>query len=184
MNKDEKFFSTKKMVLMALLIAMSVTLSRVLGLYIAMSATTKRISFASIPIFLGSIYLGPIYGGIIGAMTDVIGSLLFPKGAFNPLFTIAPLLNGIIPGLIVGKSYKNLPFKIILACIIQSVIANVLNSYFLTILYGKNTFIGHLYGRIPFGVVMILVKSIILIPMVYKMKGFINKQKSILPRIK
>lgn len=184
MNKNNQIFTTRKMILMSILIAMSVTLSRIFGLYIPLATTTKKISFASIPIFIGSIYLGPISGGIMGAMTDIIGSLLFPKGDFQILFTIAPSINGIIPSLIIGKNYKNLPIKVVFACVLQSICANVLNSYFLALLYGKNTFLGHLYARIPFAIVMIIVKSIVLIPLIYKMKGFVLKQDYIDLRIK
>lgn len=172
----KQFFDTKKMILASLLIAMSIILSRVLGLYLPMGATTKRISFESIPIFLGSIYLGAPYGALIGALTDILGSLMFPKGDYNFLFTIAPIINGIIPALVFNKKYTNLVPKIILACVLQSIVSNTLNSYFLSILYGKNTFMGHLYARIPLGTIMIAVKTVVLVPLIHKLKGFMSNQ--------
>lgn len=161
---------TQKLVIAAMCVALSVILSRILGIYVL--GGTKRISFASIPIFIGSLYLGAGYGALIGAVTDITGSLLFPIGGFNILFTIAPAISGALPGLIMKKNYSNFPVKIVFICVLQSITVAVINSYLMSVLYGKNTFLGHLLLRIPFSGIMILVKSLVLIPMVYRLKSF------------
>lgn len=166
----KKTMTTKHIVLVALFTAMSVILSRVLVVYVL--GGTKRISFASIPIFIGSLYLGPFYGGIIGALTDIIGSIMFPVGDFNILFTIAPTISGILPGLIMGKNYNKFPIKVVIICLIQAIIVVVINSYIFSALYSKKSFMEIVALRTPFSMFMVAVKSSILIPIIYKMKGF------------
>jgi riboflavin transporter len=84
----------------ALLIALSVVLSAWLsfpldlfGVYI------KKIGFGSVPVMLGGMLFGPVVGGIIGALSDVLQYIIAPKGAYIPLFTLTNLLIGVIPSL-------------------------------------------------------------------------------------
>lgn len=165
-----KMSRTQKMTYTALTVALGVVLSRVAGLYLPFG---KRISFASIPIFLCSLYLGPVYGLTAGALTDVIGAILFPIGPFNPLFTIAPAVSGSMPG-IMSKTGKVTAIKIIIVCILQSIFTNTLNSYLFSILFAKKSFIAYLAQRLPFGVLMIVLKSLVLIPLVSRLNKAIK----------
>lgn len=86
--------STKKIVISALLIALSVVLTRVL----AINTLIVKIGFGFIPIIVAALYLGPLYTGIIYAIADVVGTLMFPAGAYNPAFTVSNFLNGLVYG--------------------------------------------------------------------------------------
>lgn len=82
----------------AFLIALSVILTRFLSSYLAIGgANSLRIGLGTIPIMVGSLVFGPVYGGVIGAAGDLVGALLFPVGPYNPGFTVSALLQGVLP---------------------------------------------------------------------------------------
>ena len=70
-----------------------------------------KFSLTAIPIVIGSFLLGPIYGGIIGGLGDLIGALLFPVGAYFFGFTFDAILLGVIPGLVMYLSKKSKYFS-------------------------------------------------------------------------
>jgi ECF transporter S component (folate family) len=75
---------------MAMLIALQVVLSKFLMLQLSGSI---RLSIDSVPILLAGIWFGPVAGGIVGALSDLVGTVLFPTaGAYYPLLTVAFLL--------------------------------------------------------------------------------------------
>lgn len=58
-----------------------------------------RIGIGSIPVVLGSIVLGPLFGAVIGVTADVVGFFLFDITgyAYTPFVTISFLLLGVLP---------------------------------------------------------------------------------------
>lgn len=86
-------------VFMGLFIALEVVLTR----FIAIQTPIVRIGFGFIPIALSAIMFGPVVGGVTGALADIIGMALFPKGAYFPGFTLSAFLGGAIYGLFLYK---------------------------------------------------------------------------------
>ena len=59
-----------------------------------------RISLGPALIIFASLVLGPIYGGIVGGLSDILGIVLVPNAlgyAINPWFTLVYTLLGILP---------------------------------------------------------------------------------------
>ena len=95
-------FSTRKLAYMALLTALSIILTRILSLRIAIGGVEGiRIGFGGLPVIFAGIVFGPLAGGIVGAISDVMGYVINPMGAYMPHFTLTSFLTGFIPGLIV-----------------------------------------------------------------------------------
>lgn len=92
--------NTKMLVSSSLLIAISIILSRVMGIMVPIAGVSAlRISFGMIPIYVASFLFGPLMGGLVGMISDVIGFMINPiGGAFFPGFTISAILIGVIPG--------------------------------------------------------------------------------------
>lgn len=91
----------------ALFIALGIILSRFLSISHLFGLPFLKISFAPSVVMFSSFYLGPIYGLVVGTAVDVLGAVLYPiGGAFNPLYTIAASLTGLIPYL----AYKFINF--------------------------------------------------------------------------
>ena len=91
----------KRIVISAMLIALGVVLSRLLS-YPTLSVTgnlSAMIGLGPLPIMLLAYLYGPVWGGVGALAWDMIGAFLFPMGAFNPMFSVAAFLFGIICGL-------------------------------------------------------------------------------------
>lgn len=79
-------------------IAISIILMRVFVFPAGMSYF--RLTLGNVPIILGGILLGPIYGAIIGLIADVVGASIFMGSNFLVFPMISSVLYGLIPGLI------------------------------------------------------------------------------------
>jgi riboflavin transporter len=124
-----------------LLIALSIILTRVASLRIAIGGVEGvRIGLGKFPVILGGILFGPIAGGLIGGFSDLLGYIINPIGAYMPHFTITSALTGIIPVLILRLFKKSeeiktieLVFSIAIGHIITSLI---MIPYFLHTIFG------------------------------------------------
>ena len=124
----------------AMLVALSIILTRLLPIYIG---TDKRIAFGDAPIMLAGIWFGPIGGGLVGLVADVLGSLISGLGWYPPL-TIPAVLVGVIPGILRmfflkgGVKFVNVG---LMALIGNAVTAMGLTTYLLNTLYGTDFFV-------------------------------------------
>jgi len=125
---------------MGLLIALSIILTRIASLRIAIGGVEGiRIGFGGLPIILGGIIFGPLAGGIIGAFSDLLGYFINPIGVYMPHFTLTSALTGIIPALVLKLSQKNETNVLELGIAIavgQTITSLVLVPYFLHLLFG------------------------------------------------
>lgn len=117
------------MVYMSLLITLSIVLTRLFSFRFSISGIEGiRIGFGSLPIILAGIVFGPLAGGIVGALADIIGFFINPMGAFFPQITLTSFLTGFIPGVlncyILGNTqrYWQLFTAILIGQIISSVV--------------------------------------------------------------
>jgi len=135
----EKISKTKKMVLSALLLTLSIVLSR----FLSIKTPILAINFSFVPIMLAGIWLGPKYTVLIAGLSDLIGAILFPFGEFFVGFTISSCLAGLIYGLILYKkngelTNKGLIIRLIISCALVIFLVNtVLNTIWLVIMYNK-----------------------------------------------
>ena len=125
-------FSIKSLTLASLLIALEVVLSR----FLSISAWNTKIGFAFVPVVLAALLLGPLCAGVVGALADFLGALLFPVGAFFPGFTMTAFLMGVCYGLFL---YRKQSFPRILGAVAvhQLVLSLLLNSLWISLLYGS-----------------------------------------------
>lgn len=129
----------KKIVLSALLVAMTIVLSR----FLSINTQLLAIGFSFVPIAIAGRLLGIKYAAIISGISDVIGALLFPFGTFFIGFTISAILKGIIYGGVLHKngeelSNKELVIRLIIACVLViGIVDLILNATWLKIMYDK-----------------------------------------------
>lgn len=131
------------MVALALLIALSVVLKRFLGVNMQLIS----ISFGFLPIAFAGMLFGAYAGFFAGAMADLVGAILFPFGAFNPVFTVIAGLSGLIYGLFLLGERVSLLQIILCQLIINAFIHVGLNTAVIAFMYNK-AFIGILNARI------------------------------------
>lgn len=95
--------NVQKITLSALLLALTIILTRMTPLQNFPIIPWVRISLGPALIIFASIFLGPFYGAIVGAGSDILGIVLFPNAlgyGINPLFTLVYGLLGVIPWLV------------------------------------------------------------------------------------
>ncbi|MCT4469515.1 ECF transporter S component [Mycoplasma sp. HS2188] len=102
-DKDFKTFSRwsiRKITFIGILIAISVAFFLIVfQLMPLISLPSYKISIIGLPIKITGFIFGPFVGAFVGATSDLI-SFMFVPTYFNPLFLLAAVLDGIIPGII------------------------------------------------------------------------------------
>ena len=99
---------------------------------------TLKIGLGVLPVIVTAVLYGPLYGGTVGALTDLLQALIFPKGAYMPWFTVIGALFGVIPGMFFVKGQKPTLKRIFVAVFSgQTVCSVVLNTLLLMWLYGS-----------------------------------------------
>ncbi|MBQ7033570.1 MAG: folate family ECF transporter S component [Clostridia bacterium] len=93
-------FSTRTVVFAGLLIALEIILSRFVQIPIPFFEVSKdRISLGFLPVAIAGTFWGPVGGGLIAAVADIIRAIVFPQGgAINPLFTFTATARGVLYG--------------------------------------------------------------------------------------
>lgn len=149
----------RKMVFLALFIALEVVLTR----FLSIQTPIVRIGFTFLPIALSSMMFGPWFGGIAAALADILGMMIFPVGgAYFPGFTLTAFLTGTIYGIFLYKKPKNL-FRISMAVIVISVIINLgLDTLWLWMITGKAIMV-----LLPARVIKCLIMIPMQIPMIH-----------------
>ena len=146
---------TRKLVYCALLTALGVILGGMISIpAMPLGSYTLKIGFGVLPVIMSAVLYGPLYGGVVGGLTDLLQSLIFPKGPYMPWFTVIGVLFGVIPGLFFCKGQQPTIRRLFAAIFTgQTVCSVVLNTLLLMWLYGLPYEI--VYARIVNQAVMI-----------------------------
>jgi ECF transporter S component (folate family) len=127
-----KKLTTRTLVIMATLIAMTIVLSR----FLSFSVWNMKIGLAFIPIAITAMIFGPIEAGIVAALSDFLGAILFPIGPYFPGFTLTAFLVGIIFGLFLHKDQRWL--NVLGAVLVHQIACSqFLNTLWISILYSS-----------------------------------------------
>lgn len=153
---------TQVFVLSGLFISLEVILTH----FLSITTPIIRIGFGFLPSSLCSIMLGPVLGGITSMLSDVIGVMLFPQGAYFPGFTISAFLSGTVYGMLLYKKKISL-LRVSLAVLIVTIFIDLgLNTLWLSIITGKAV-IAIIFPR--------LIKSLIMFPIQVFLISTINR---------
>ena len=149
-----KKYSIKDLVLISLLVALNIVLSR----FLSISAWNIKIGFTFITVFVAAYLYGPIIAGLVNGVADLIGSLIFPIGAYFPGFTITAFLVGIVSGLFL---YKNISDKriVIVSLIYELIFSLLINTFWIHILY-ETSYVVLMSTRVIQSIVMIIVEIV------------------------
>ncbi|MGI6096784.1 MAG: folate family ECF transporter S component [Dethiobacteria bacterium] len=130
--------STRQIVISGILVAMSIILTRFASI---MFTPFIRVGFGPIPIYISSIVLGPLAGGIVGGIADLLGFWFNTFGAVfpNPYVFLASIVRGILPGLllILFRQKRLTLLRVFLLVTVTELFAGLLlTTYGLTLIYG------------------------------------------------
>jgi len=126
-----------------MLVAISVVLSFVKIVF----SPVLEISFSFLPLAAGGLLYGPVVGGVMGMLSDVLGYFVRPNGPFFPGFTLNALISGALYGFFLYKKPVSLKRVIIVSALITVLINLLLNSVWFSMMYG-DAFIVLLTGGI------------------------------------
>ena len=125
-------FTTRTLTTLAMLIAIEVILSR----FLSINAWNIKIGFGFVPVLIAAILYGPLAGGLVGALSDFIGAVLFPIGTYFPGFTLTSFLTGFVFGLFLNKKQGWLQ-GLAAVGINQFILGLFLNTFWISVLYGS-----------------------------------------------
>ncbi len=128
----------RRLVLCALFVALGVVLSGLLSIpAMPLGVYSLKIGFGTLPVILAGVLFGPVYGGIVGGLTDFLQAVTFPKGAYVPWFTVTGILFGLVPGLFFIKKRKPTFLRVLLAVFAGQTVGSVLlNTWLIVAIYG------------------------------------------------
>ncbi|MCG8337964.1 MAG: folate family ECF transporter S component [Proteobacteria bacterium] len=162
----KKHISIKSLVLASLLVALSVILTRFLSIQLGQ---TLRIGFGKLPIMLSGILLGPVWGLLVGVITDLIGFIINPMGGvFLPGITISYALIGFLPGVIVHVIFRQKKvWTITLCAVINGLLVDLLlTTLWLTLAFGQHSYTALLGIRLLNVLLMIAVNAVLAVGIV------------------
>ncbi len=125
-----KKITPKIMTISGFLIALNIVLSRIITI-------PGVINFGGFPIIFAGVVFGPVVGGIVGAVGDVVSFIVRPTGAFMPHFVLTSALTGIIPGAMMILLKAEMP-KFPLWKIFVSILAGQVTTSVLMVPYFRN----------------------------------------------
>lgn len=97
-----------------------------------------KISLAHLALAPTAVFFGPVVAGMQGALSDILGFLLKPTGPYFPGFTITAMSLGLVYGVSLYKTKHTMPRIIVTRVIVMVFINLLLNTVFLTMLYGPS----------------------------------------------
>jgi len=156
----------------ALLIALEVVLNR----FASFQVLGLKIGLSFVPMALCAMLFGPWWAAVCYGLSDLIGALLFPFGAYFPGFTLTCALMGICYGkFLYGKPKLRLFPDILVPSFINTcVLGLLLNTLWMTILYTSRGFGGWLLFRLP-QEAGLLIAHILLLPLIEKLAEALRK---------
>lgn len=174
MQKNKTTMPLAIVCILGMLIALEIVLERI----VAINVLTFKINLAFIPMALAAYLYGPIGGALVYGLGDVIGTLLFPAGAYNPLFTLTNVLIGLLYGFCLRGNLN--PLKISIGPILSRTLGTLgLNTLWIYLFFikGKKGYIAFLLTRVPEAAIMLAAELIILIPLFLGCKNWLNHLK-------
>ena len=140
MQKENRFvLSAKEMKNVRVLAAaaMLLAIAVVIGFFTLQVTESLKVGFSFLADELSGSLFGPVVGGISGGLADILKFLIKPTGPYFPGLTVSGVLSGLVYGIVLYRRPVTLP-RVILANSVVSVFINIfLNTYWLTLLYGR-----------------------------------------------
>ncbi len=165
---------TRTLVILAMLTAVEIVLSR----FLSISAWNMKIGFAFVPVALTAMLFGPLAAGVVGALADLLGALLFPVGPYFPGFTLTAFLMGLVYGLFLRRDQRT-PHILLAVAVHEFVLSLLLNTLWISVLYGS-PFPALLVSRLP----QVAVLSVVQVVMIRLMAKALPQLQRMLPQDK
>ena len=168
--------NVKTLTIAALLVALGV----LAGFFKLPISEILEIRFTSLPVAVAGALLGPGIAAIVGALSDIGGFIIMPTGPYFPGFTISGVVSGIIFGLFLHQNGSiQMGFRrIVTAVILNTLIVNLLlNSFWLSIMYGRGGIMAVISARVLKELIMIPVNTILITAILKPVARHANRER-------
>lgn len=99
---SNKKANIQRLVLCGMLIALDVVLTR----FASVNLWDRRIGFSFVAVALAGYWYGPWFAALVHGISDFLGAILFPTGAYFPGFTLTAAVIGFVFGLCFYRNIK------------------------------------------------------------------------------
>lgn len=153
-------------------------LNIVLNFFTVVISNLLQFSFSFLAIAAAGMLYGPVVGGMVGAVGDVLGNIIFPTGPFFLGYTFNAFLTGFVYGLILYKKQITV-LRVFISNLTLVVLINfLLDPLWISIMYG-HAFVFVLSARIVSTFIMLPIH----VAMLYFILKFVQKvQVSVLKK--
>ena len=167
-NVKKSAMTTRTLTFCALLAALQVAMARLFGL---MPSEFARFSIEAIPTILAGILFGPVAGGLVGFVADLVGCMFSGYG-YNPLFCVPPILYGMCGGLFQCFLAKKVSIpRLLLTIAPAAIFGSILyQSWALGFVYGKGFWFFFTTRSVQFAITMVV--EAVIIHLLFKAKVF------------
>lgn len=140
---------------------MLLALEVVLGMFTLNVSPILKIGFSFLPVAAAGMLFGPVAGGAVGALGDIVSYFISPTGPYFPGFTLNGFVSGFLYGLFLfGKRITLL--KAFLAKTAVTVVTSLLlTPLWLSILYSK-AFFAVLSARVVANLILLPIDILLL----------------------
>ena len=147
--KMEKL-TVKKIAILAILMSLGIVFK-----FFSIGNGEFRISIWDIPLFIAGMISGPIYGAIAALGADLIYGLCFSSFPFSFLMMLTTVIWGFSGGLLYNiKIKKNTCIMLFIIVLITSILATMINSIYLTMMFGFESML----VKLPMRILVLIVK--------------------------
>lgn len=146
----------KTIVITGLLIAIGI----VLGQFSIQITQTTKIGISFIPTQLTAMLFGPVVGGIMGGVSDILKFIIKPTGTFLIGYTINAMIGPILYGMILYR--KPISFlRIFWSKVVVAIVVNVILGSYWNYLYFGKAIIALLPGKLLQQAIQVPVQTIL-----------------------
>lgn len=133
---------------------MLLALKVVLGMFTLNVSPLLKIGFSFLPIAAAGMLFGPVAGGAVGALGDVVSYLISPTGPYFPGFTLNAFLSGFLYGAFLFRKPVTLLRSALAKTSVTVLVNLLLNPLWLAVLYSK-AFLAVLSARIVTNLILL-----------------------------
>ncbi len=130
--------------------------------------------------FIAGYMLGGIGGFVVGFVGDLIGCIIMPFGAYNPIISVSMGLFGFVPGIAFTFFKGNEYVKTAICAVITLVVCTMfVNTFGLYLVYGlgKKTFWAYLVVRLPVQAINAVINCALCMGVTAVLKKILPKSK-------
>lgn len=175
----KKKISTRKICLLGVFAA----ITAILGIFATFRIGNQiKIPLKFITVFMTGALFGPVSGGVVAAVADVLNAVLVPVGPIMPQITAVEFLYGFIYGAFFYRAGENKMYYLrsLLCCFLQFAISIALMSWILTNIGYFSSFGAAVVIRMPAALVTLAIHLVVTSggrKLVFRLKNFICKEE-------